>query len=489
MLDRLLTSLDELLRPYLPAPGSPSLPINVLYLGLLPLSLLLFSPPIKSMFRSTFYSTLSALRLTSRPHLVMNDKPAVLSRIDRETGKEVRTSLREVVERCRSLGEWYTPTFWLASGHLATIYCTIADFSYDSCTYSRRLLQLPDGGSISLDFTPPITPEDPIDSRPILVALHGLTGGSHESYVIDVLSKITKERDEKNLEGQGLGWRAVVVNFRGGAYTDDLRCALSYLSHLAPKAPLYGVGFSLGANVLAKYLGEEGDKTPLKAGVVLGAPWDFYAGHVYLSRSWLSTIYSKAMAKNLRGVVSRNRAALEGAVDFDCMYGNPQQTLYEFDSVGTRVIAGYTSVEAYYKDASANQHAHNISVPTLSLSSSDDPIIPASSVPFSAALANPNLIIGTTLHGGHLGWFTGFFRPRRWISRPVIEFLREMERADPVARKHLETVPQQREGKVPSIGDDMVVVRGGEDVGFRETAVGVVESGGSVEDAGLTRGL
>lgn len=61
----------------------------------------------------------------------------------------------------------------ICSGHAATIYCTLGDFSYDHCHYSRRLIRVPDGGTLALDFTPAITPEDPIDSRPILVVLHG----------------------------------------------------------------------------------------------------------------------------------------------------------------------------------------------------------------------------------------------------------------------------------------------------------------------------
>lgn len=117
------------------------------------------------------------------------------------------------------------------SGHLATIYCTLSSFDYDHITYSRELIQVPDGGQIGLDFCPPITPEDPIDDRPILVIAHGLTGGSHESYVRDVLSKAIKPVSEG-----GLGFRGMVVNSRGcagvkvtsnilysGGVTDDLR--------------------------------------------------------------------------------------------------------------------------------------------------------------------------------------------------------------------------------------------------------------------------
>jgi predicted alpha/beta-fold hydrolase len=85
-------------------------------------------------------------------------------------------------------------------------------------------------------------------------------------------------------------------------YTDDIRCALAYVSKHLPDAPLVGVGFSLGANVLAKYFGEEGDATPLKGGAVLGCPWDLYKGHIELGKNLLGWTYSKAMARNLRSV-------------------------------------------------------------------------------------------------------------------------------------------------------------------------------------------
>lgn len=45
-----------------------------------------------------------------------------------------------------------------------------------------------------------------------------------------------------------------------------------------PEAPLFAVGWSNGANVLTNYLGEEGDATPLVAGVALCNPFDLVRG-------------------------------------------------------------------------------------------------------------------------------------------------------------------------------------------------------------------
>lgn len=43
-----------------------------------------------------------------------------------------------------------------------------------------------------------------------------------------------------------------------------------FISHLYPQAPLLGLGFSLGANVMTRYLAEEGEKSRLLSGCALG---------------------------------------------------------------------------------------------------------------------------------------------------------------------------------------------------------------------------
>lgn len=52
-------------------------------------------------------------------------------------------------------------------------------------------------------------------------------------------------------------------------HTEDLRSALLYISAKYPEAPLIGIGFSLGANILTRYLGEEGPQSRLRGGLVL----------------------------------------------------------------------------------------------------------------------------------------------------------------------------------------------------------------------------
>ncbi|BGP38189.1 hypothetical protein JCM10449v2_002118 [Rhodotorula kratochvilovae] len=443
---------------------------------------------------------LYALGLSAPVKLVRNPQPATLVSLG-EDGKKTSTSLDEILARCPSLvGEraWYTPTSWLTSGHLATIACTVFSFNYDPIEYTREFLRVPDGGTIAVDIAPPISHE-PIDDRPILVVAHGLTGGSYESYVRNVLAIVTKPKEQG-----GLGWRAAVVNSRGcanapitspklynGAVTDDLRCALAFLSHFAPHAPLYGIGFSLGANQMAKLVGEDAEDTPLNAAVVLGAPFDFVKGHVSLSSSWIRLVYSRAMGKNLKTLLARHAKTFRGdpRLDWEAIYGNPHTTLFEFDALVTAPLGGHKTAVAYYRAASANNVIGNTAVPLLSISAMDDPIVDSNGIPFSAAEKNPWLTFATTQHGGHLGWFEGFFRPRRWVAKPAVEFLRAVHEANPERRRARETVPAWRDDKRADIGDEMVVLRDNPEVGFqRIKAEGLLASGGEAVD-GVTQGL
>jgi hypothetical protein len=93
-----------------------------------------------------------------------------------------------------------------------------------------------------------------LDSKPMLIALHGLSGGSHEVYLRHALGPLLTTE---------AGWEACVINARGCAMskitsdklfnaraTWDVRQLVKWLREKFPNRNLYGIGFSLGANIL-----------------------------------------------------------------------------------------------------------------------------------------------------------------------------------------------------------------------------------------------
>lgn len=281
--------------------------------------------------------------------------------------------------------------------------------------------------------------------------------------------------------------------------TDDIRCGLAYLSHAVPGAPLYGIGFSLGANQMAKCAGEDGESSPLKTVIPVSAPWDFLAGHQKISSSWLHQVYSKAMGSNMRTLVTKHKKWLERHIDFDDLHFNKNLTLFEFDCLATTQIGGHAYKTAYdfYKDASSARLVDGVRIPLLSLASFDDPIVAVEAEPRHKAATNPFLVFATVSHGGHLGFFGsrfGFFelvRPRRWIAQPVMEWLSAVEAADPQPRIPYKTSPPASAERRPKVGDEMVVVVGREDrVGFRLVGEDEFEADEAGEgEPGMTQGL
>jgi predicted alpha/beta-fold hydrolase len=215
------------------------------------------------------------------------------------------------------------------------------------------------------------------DNKPMLVALHGLSGGSHEVYLRETLAPLTAS-----------GWTACVVNGRGCALskittpqlfnsraTWDVRQTVLTLRELFPNRPLYGVGFSLGANILTNYVGEEGSKCILKAAVACSNPWNLEICNVELQRTWIGLeIYCKTMGGNLKKLfelhkdqILKNEAVDEKKVRA-CKY------LYEFDRHVQCPTWGYPTEGAYYRDAQSVDALCAVRIPFLGINAEDDPV-------------------------------------------------------------------------------------------------------------------
>ncbi|KAJ7903430.1 AB-hydrolase YheT [Mycena olivaceomarginata] len=315
-------------------------------------------------------------------------------------GEKVSISLQELVQsRCQSLCSKFRPAPWLFNAHLQTLYSVLGDFSKtDQVQYQRRLLRLLDGGTLGLDFVP-ANPSTVRDDAPIIVVQHGLTGGSHEPYIRAVLAPACSP-----VEQGGLGYRAVVVNFRGcsgvpltspkfytAAQTDDLRQGLMYISKLYPKAPLLGLGFSIGGNVLVRYLAEEGVNSLICSACILGCPWDIKTNNDCESSAHSATAEKPTLT------------------DFDHIF-----TCY----VGDTPPFPFPDVHEYYTWAGSHKVADQIRVPCLTINAADDPVV--QQVQMSSG-QNGHIVSVLTAMGGHLGWFRS--KRKRWTTKPVLEWI------------------------------------------------------------------
>lgn len=258
------------------------------------------------------------------------------------------------------------------------------------------------------------TPED----KPLLVLLHGLSGGSHESYIRAVVDEISNGSKEHPFD-------CVVLNSRGCArtpittpqlfcaiWTEDIRRFVQILHKEQPGRRIYLVGFSLGASILANYLGQQGDlansdpANKIDGAVIVANPWDLNHSNQFLRTSYIgSKVYSPVMTKNLIRLLKNHKDVLSQNPIFDYEKRKTLREIADFDDAYTAPLFGFDSAKDYYRSASSVHRIMNIKVPTVILNALDDPIVHKDCIPYKEAYKNPYLVLSTTSLGGHIGWF------------------------------------------------------------------------------------
>ncbi|KAH8726107.1 Alpha/Beta hydrolase protein [Phaeosphaeriaceae sp. PMI808] len=265
------------------------------------------------------------------------------------------------------------------------------------------------------------------DDTPIIIALHGLTGGSHEIYLRETIAPLT-----------AAGWSACVINGRGCALskitttrlfnsraTWDVRQLVKELHALFPNRPLYAIGFSLGANIMTNYVGEEGSACILKAAVACSNPWDLMICNVELQRTWVGLeIYSRAMGQNMKDLFESHKEQVMQNKEIDQEKVKNAKYLYEFDRYVQAPIWGYPTEGAYYRDAQSVDALVAVRVPFLAINAEDDPISSIGAIPFEECKNNPYAVLCTTNWGGHLGSFQ--LGGGRWFATAASAFLSKM---------------------------------------------------------------
>ncbi len=295
--------------------------------------------------------------------------------------------------------------------------------------FSREVLPTADGDELIVDH---------LDGRagaPRVILLHGLEGSAY------------------SLHTQGLaalaaaaGWACTALNFRSCARdpadlsrripnrrprlyhsgeTEDLDLVVRALLAREPQVRLYAMGFSLGGNVLLKYLGETGAASGIRAAATLSVPYDLAAASRHLERP-AARLYTRHFLRCLKpkalDVMARfpdETAHLDGAGI------RAARTFAQFDRCFTAPLHGFASAEDYYGRASAIAYLARVARPTLCISAEDDPFFPAEGVARARAAASGDVRFQVTGWGGHTGFVAGPWpwRAVYWAEEMAMDWL------------------------------------------------------------------
>ncbi len=308
-------------------------------------------------------------------------------------------------------------SWWLPGGHGQTLWPVLTRRVRLDARSER--LELPDGDFVRLDWVG--------SGGPIVIVLPGLQGDLGSAYVRGLLRAC-----------QTRGWRGVLLNYRGRVELNRLRqsyhcgmtCDLDYLvHHLAerePQTPIAVVGFSVGANICLKWLGEcgqRGQTLPVAAAVGVSAPFNLGAVAKKIERGF-SRIYQWYLLRSLRRDVARKMEALGD--DFGLTRGELRRldTFFKFDDRISGPWNGFAGAEDYYAKTRSDVLLKHVAVPTLILNADNDPLVPARLIPPPHDLSE-KVTLEISDGGGHLGFVCGRWpwSPRFWLETRIPEFL------------------------------------------------------------------
>jgi predicted alpha/beta-fold hydrolase len=263
---------------------------------------------------------------------------------------------------------------------------------------------------------------------PRLLILHGLEGTVRSHYAGGLLH-----------EAQRRGWAADLLIFRScgdepnralrlyhSGETADLDFVVRRLISEDPARSLLIAGVSLGGNVLLKWLGEQGNRTPeqLRAAAVVSVPFDLARGSRHLDRGF-SRFYQAHFLRSLRRKALGKSTRYPNAIRPDVVLR--ARTLYDFDDLVTAPVHGFRDADDYYSRSSSLGFLVHIRIPTLLLSARDDPFLPHEVLDEVRDIArtNPSLHLEFVEHGGHVGFISGTlpWRPFYYAEWKVAEFL------------------------------------------------------------------
>ncbi|WP_373059638.1 YheT family hydrolase [Zunongwangia sp. H14] len=285
------------------------------------------------------------------------------------------------------------------SAHLSTIYAALLR-KVDFRISKRERLELSDGDFLDLDWCYPLNK----NTEKLLIVTHGLAGNAQRPYMLGMAKSFTEK-----------GWDVALMNFRScsgelnrlyrsynAGATEDLEEVVTHALKKNKYRHISLAGFSLGGNLLLKYLGERNTvPTEVKSAMAVSVPCDLGASLKELNKNH-NFLYSRRFLKNLKEQLYERHLAFPGEIDKNDIASC--NSLLAVDELYTSKAHGYKDAAEYYKKCSCLQFLPHIKIPTLLINAENDSFLSPNSYPVKTAKNSSFLYLEIPKYGGHVGF-------------------------------------------------------------------------------------
>ena len=286
-------------------------------------------------------------------------------------------------------------------------------------TYQRERIELADGDFLDLDW------REDFQTSNLLVLCHGLEGSSKSKYMLGMADYALNRKinilsiNFRSCSGE---MNRLLPSYHHGEIK-DLGYILNYILQKKSYQNVHLMGFSLGGNVILKYLGTLNNSVDkrIKTATAISVPTDLHSSSRALDKS-INFLYTKNFRRLLKPKLELKSNMFPGVLDMTKF--EQVKTWWDFDTTFTSKIFGFKNADEYYDQGSANNYIAKISIPTLIINALNDPFLDNPSFPYLLCKDHPHVHLITPKRGGHVG-FTLPGKKYTWVEKMGLDFMRK----------------------------------------------------------------
>lgn len=310
----------------------------------------------------------------------------------------------------------YNSPLWLPDRHSQTIVPSLFR-KVPGVNYTRERIPTPDKDFLDLDWSCQ-------GNNRLAIIAHGMEGCSTRPYVLGMTQAFNEEKWDT------LSWNFrccsgetnLQLKFYNAGSSGDLACVADHVVKTKTYKEIVLVGFSLGGNIILKYLEEYGGKTPseISKAIVFSVTGDLYSCVQELSKGF-NRVYLA------RFLITLKQKMIEKGKDYPELLKNLDwsqiQSLIDFDNRFTAPLGGFRDAHQYYEECSSKYSIPEIRIPVLIVNSLNDPFLNSACYPINECAESAHVFLELPANGGHIGFPNHFINGRYWTEDRTIAFV------------------------------------------------------------------